>query len=62
MLELYLQMHALYLRNRGKKREEVDMVEKLKDEYTKSKEEDPDREPYLRKAVYELLLIQVHTI
>lgn len=54
-------MHALYLRNRGKKREEVEMVEKLKDEYTKSKEDDPAREPYLRKAVFELLLIQVHT-
>ncbi|AES90701.2 hypothetical protein MtrunA17_Chr4g0052241 [Medicago truncatula] len=51
-------MHALYLRNRGKKREEVEMVEKLKDEYTKSKEDDPAREPYLRKAVFELLLIQ----
>ena len=54
-------MHVLYLRNRGKKREEMEMVEKLKNEYKNSKDNDPAREPYLRKAVYELLLIQVHT-
>ncbi|PNY17681.1 hypothetical protein L195_g014429 [Trifolium pratense] len=51
-------MHALYLRKCGKKHAIENMVKELKEDYKKYKD-DPDTEYYVRKALVELLLIQV---
>jgi hypothetical protein len=54
-------MHALYLRKRGDK----DAIKNMVDELTKDLEkfkDFPDREFFARRALIELLLIQVHNM
>lgn len=53
-------MYAIYLRKCGKKGEVMNMVKELEKDYKKSKD-DPNTELFLRRALFELLLIQVHT-